>query len=190
MTDELVLKEDPEGLKELQLEIGKWSRANFGMQHSKVIPGTPPINELAPLLGIVEELGELFEAEDDEEAQDALGDIAIYLMDYCCRSAIIIDTLLKQGGGGGERDPERSLVATIGSLCHAELKRHQGIRGMDDFEKFKTERNSTVVRLWHYLDTHAQTVTGYSAFDLAKMTYVDIVKKRNWKESPQDGTAA
>lgn len=75
---------------DLQEEVGKWSRNNFGDQ--------PSTN---PLLGIVEEVGELSHAHlkgiqsirhTAEEIQvmkvDAVGDILIYLADYCSRDGI------------------------------------------------------------------------------------------------------
>jgi NTP pyrophosphatase (non-canonical NTP hydrolase) len=71
----------------MQDEVGKWAERNFG--------GGPSTH---PLLGIVEEVGELSHAhlkeeqgirgtkeEHEEEARDALGDIMIYMLDYAYR---------------------------------------------------------------------------------------------------------
>lgn len=77
-------------LDELQLLVGDWSRRNFGDQPS-----------YRPLLGVGEEAGELFHAHLKGEQGirhnpneiralkvDAIGDIVIYLADYCEREGI------------------------------------------------------------------------------------------------------
>lgn len=77
----------------LQMEVGQWSRDNFGRQ--------PSTN---PLLGIVEEVGELSHAhlkglqgirhdseEIREKKRDAVADILIYLCDYCERENIDLE---------------------------------------------------------------------------------------------------
>ncbi len=72
------------GLKTVQDEVGTWGRKNFGTQAA-----------YRPLLGVVEEVGELCHAQLKMEqgirttedhtfaAKDAIGDILIYLMHYC-----------------------------------------------------------------------------------------------------------
>lgn len=78
-------------LREIQKEQYEWSHHNFG--HGKqnlTVPG--PLN----LLGIMEELGELAHSHLKEEqgirgdynehqvnAKDAIGDLSIYLLNYC-----------------------------------------------------------------------------------------------------------
>lgn len=73
-------------LNEMQDEQYEWSMRNFG-----------PQSAMLPLLGVVEELGELAHAvlkreqgiRKDENhlhnEKDAIGDVCIYLMDYCNR---------------------------------------------------------------------------------------------------------
>ena len=81
-------------LYELQNEVGAWSRRNF--------PNNQPYH---PLLGLQEEVGELAHAHlkaeqgirgtDKEHHRakiDAVGDILIYLCDYCERNCIALDT--------------------------------------------------------------------------------------------------
>lgn len=74
-------------LSQLQIKAYAWTRRNF--------PGGKPYQ---PLLGLIEELGELAHAHlkrdqgirtnEDHQAKeiDAVGDIFIYLMDYCNRN--------------------------------------------------------------------------------------------------------
>ncbi len=74
-------------IKQLQKEQAKWSQRNFGEQPA-----------YRPLLGVGEEVGELnhahlkmeqgirgSRAEHIAAAKDAVGDIVIYLADYCTR---------------------------------------------------------------------------------------------------------
>jgi NTP pyrophosphatase (non-canonical NTP hydrolase) len=99
-------------LEQIQAEQKEWSNANFG-------PQSPTL----PLLGVVEEVGELCHAvlkreqgirRDEnhlENEVDAIGDICIYLMDYCNRRGFnlmeIIDETWNEvqgrhrGSGGG-----------------------------------------------------------------------------------------
>lgn len=84
-------------LKELQEQVGEWSRQNF------------PKNEpWMPLLGVGEEVGELMHAhlksvqgirgtglEHHVKKVDAVGDILIYLADYCERNGIGMEAAME-----------------------------------------------------------------------------------------------
>ena len=82
-------------LREIQREIGEWSRRNFGEQVSKATGQR--LGSLCPLLGVQEELGELchvvlkrhqgIRGYDDDvkyqtERDDALADILVFLCDF------------------------------------------------------------------------------------------------------------
>lgn len=83
-------------LNELQYQVNTWSRANFGDQPA-----------YRPLLGVSEECGELCHAflkqeqnirmDEDHKAQmaDAVGDIVIYLLDFCARSGLSLEECLR-----------------------------------------------------------------------------------------------
>jgi len=86
-------------LKELQRQVGYWSKKNF-----------PNGKKYQPLLGAVEELGELCHAHLKEEQKirgyddrakainakmDAIGDTIIYLADYCQRNGLSLETCVK-----------------------------------------------------------------------------------------------
>ena len=85
-------------LSEIQGEVGAWSKQNFGDQD--------PIN---PLLGVVEEVGELCHAVlksrqrirlmDIEDEKDAIGDVLIYLLDYCHRRNFAAISILNETWG-------------------------------------------------------------------------------------------
>ena len=84
-------------LQEIQNGVFEWSRRNFGDQPSH-----------RPLLGLVEEVGELCHAHlkreqgirtnEDHVLQqiDAIGDIMIYLLDYCGREGISLEAALEE----------------------------------------------------------------------------------------------
>ena len=83
-------------LTEFQQEVASWSKMNF-----------PNGKKYQPLLGVGEEVGELMHAhlkheqkirgmEDNKVASaakmDAIGDIVIYLADYCARNGLSLNT--------------------------------------------------------------------------------------------------
>lgn len=83
-------------LRDLQHDIGVWSRANFGDQPSTYA-----------LLGVMEEAGVLAHAhlkglqgirmtpeEVREKKEDAVADIVIYLLDYCEREGLLFEQAL------------------------------------------------------------------------------------------------
>jgi hypothetical protein len=69
----------------LVTNLGPWSTRNFQSQES-VITGQK-LNELAPLMGIGEELGELIEARTLDDFTDALVDITVFAADFTWRLA-------------------------------------------------------------------------------------------------------
>jgi NTP pyrophosphatase (non-canonical NTP hydrolase) len=84
----------------LQKAVGEWSRRNF--------PNNKPYQ---PLLGACEEVGELchahlkneqqirgFDSEEKtkSEKMDAIGDIVIYLADYCERNKLNLETSIEE----------------------------------------------------------------------------------------------
>jgi NTP pyrophosphatase (non-canonical NTP hydrolase) len=98
-------------LGELQAEVLSWSVRNFGEQPSSRL-----------LLGLVEELGELCHAhlkqeqgirtsEAHEAARvDAVGDVVIFLCDYCARTGLslegcILDAWSRVRGRDWRSDP-------------------------------------------------------------------------------------
>ena len=84
---------NPNGeLSGLQKDIAEWTRTNFPNQHN---------NPQLQLLGVIEECGELCHYElkkaenirnvSREDAIDAVGDIVIFLMNYCTASGLLFE---------------------------------------------------------------------------------------------------
>lgn len=194
--------------QDIQREVGAWSRANFGDQESphfiikmepfpdgwKVNDPMPPtlvaLGSLAPLMGLVEELGEMFDASHKGDTIDAIGDVFIYLCDYCSREEFKLpigrDLLFQLEAM--DRDDLAALVVYTGRLFHAVLKRHQGIRGFDDDDKFNNERNMCVAMILAHLDHFVRQVDlGTNLLMVANQTWNGVMAKRNWKKDPSQG---
>ena len=108
-------------LNEIQNQISIWSRKNFDTQVSKVCPNLV-LDSLAPLLGIVEEVGE---------------------------------------------------------LCHATLKHHQGIRGYDNLEYYRNQRDDAVGDIMVYLCDYASR-EGIDLQQVLNDVWKHEVSKRDW----------
>lgn len=190
-------------------EVGEWSADNFGRNISKYCGTT--LDEVASLLGIIEEFGELEEAlkaDSPEMVRDAIGDIQIYLADYLYRAGLgaeyidwrevsdcpLIGVFLS-----------RENLIFLGQLAHINLKRHQGIRGYDG-PKFDHELKAILTQLMiglrlTYVQAHPkrpdpneplkpQVYTPQEATDIivtiAASTWKHV-QERNWKKDPQGG---
>ena len=94
-------------LEEIQYEVSDWSQRNFGNQCSKAKPNLC-LDSIAPLLGIVEEVGELAHVtlkyhqgirgfdplKYSLDRNDSVADILIYLCDYASREGINLQNVL------------------------------------------------------------------------------------------------
>ena len=127
-------------LAAVQADQIEWSTRNFGVQQAH-----------RPMLGIIEELCELEEVQlndvhgfdDDEEAYkaailDAIGDTAIYMLDYCGKRGWSMQELwdaracpewLQDFTLGEENDGFPYFAPFIKNLAHSQLKGEQNIRG-------------------------------------------------------------
>jgi len=166
--------EDPDMafFRRLQLEVGAWSQKNFGEQGA-----------YRPLLGIFEELSELWSAMETglrSEALDAIGDITIYMADYFHRRGWRMDVVWDRRARDENGRSSPQMVFLIGRLAHSHLKGEQGIRG-------KAEKHDRTVQAM--LGRVLQLADGCSR--LLGADYIEIVKevwskvsKRNWVENP------
>lgn len=94
-------------LEKFQEEIGHWSFENFGKPKGKSLAHHTLIDTNDPLMGMMEELGELTHAvlkakqqirtseNHEEKEKDAIGDLMIYLLDYCFRRGFSASQILK-----------------------------------------------------------------------------------------------
>lgn len=149
------------------------------------------LGSLAPLLGIGEELGELAEAASEADVEDAVGDVAVYLCDYCHREGCRPGRYDPRADKGGTMaDPMAGLVACYGGLCHATLKRHQRIRGYHDRRHYEDTRDAIVPRFWYYLDVYSLASCGQNATTVLNTVWHKVVRKRDWREDAGHGGGA
>jgi hypothetical protein len=188
-------------------EVGGWSRKNYGLQKSKwqyhaqgFAPVCPIIilDHVAPLLGIIEEAGELSDACNRaslEETKDAIGDVQIYLADYLYRQGLAASTIdwLQFSNDKTWLPAPDSLMVTVGRLAHINLKRHQGIRGYETdkfFYELKAVLTNLMLCLRSVLLTSYPRLTNKEAAD-AVITILGStwkhVKERNWTANPYTG---
>lgn len=105
-------------LSALQVRLWRWQVEQFG---------APDDRDL--VLGIIEECGELAEAEIQLEQEDAVGDILIYATQLCTNLRLDAGTIMADVS---IRRRYMSIPRACGRLAHAALKTKQGIRGYGD----------------------------------------------------------
>ena len=200
---------------QIQVQVGAWSLKNFGAQFTPYLEAHLARNEttdipldevkavvspfhetgmlvalgsLAPLMGLVEELGELAEAEiasDKEGIRDSCADMAIYMCDYLCRENLTWPTtpapreLATHG--------KESLQAALGKLYRAHLKRHQRIRGMHNPGLFHEARSTSIMLFVWHLKAYAREVAGEDLLILLNEVWNKIVSKRDWNQNAKEG---
>lgn len=113
----------------LQEEVHEWSTDNFADQPSHY-----------PFLGTGEEAGELaddvsFDESPTEEELDAVGDILVYLADFCSRAGLDLQKAYEDAESDETRHDGfwREWAAARGEMERSLLKRLQGI---DDSDKY------------------------------------------------------
>jgi len=201
--------------QQLTQDVGRWSKANFEETYCRELPvrwihlkkqddkeQTDPdaeviagLGSVAPLMGMTEEIGELLEADtagDMEAVEDAVGDILIYLADWCYRESFSfpeIQSILQQS-------PEKHLKQlgiACGKLYHAKLKRCQGIRAMPNNAVYQTAVSEAMISLVSHLQAYMQFQYANDKPEvcdllvIANHTWETVVSKRQWKTWPRTG---
>lgn len=77
------------------------------------------------------------------------------------------------------------MVEEIGEICHAELKRLQGIRGYTDDKVYRDAISDGVGDLLLFTAGYC-TRRDLSMQDCAEYTWAKV-RNRNWQSNPQDG---
>jgi len=198
--------------KDIQFEVGAWAVENFGNNETPYLgcrqagnisrtrprsssdrpgpavraPTVVELGSLAPLMGIAEEVGELLAATKNDEWLDALGDITIYLCDYCCRESIALPEFIALDEGD-EHDAADGIVIYMGHLFRCHLKRHQRIRGFNDRDIFTHERHRALIGLIWHLEQYARIGMGRTLLEILNETWGRVVAKRDWRANPETG---
>ena len=177
-------------------EVGEWTTHNFGFQETRYMVGdlngsvalpdgdviTVRLGSTAPLMGIAEELGELFESGSHDGFADAIADMVIYAMDYTCREGMFWPQDIRLADKEEEFDAITGVVVMVGRLFHANLKRHQGIRGFERDGVYEEAREAALVRLVYYLMLVCEDVVGSTLESVVNETWEKVVKKRDWRK--------
>ncbi|WP_211250847.1 nucleoside triphosphate pyrophosphohydrolase family protein [Haladaptatus cibarius] len=157
-----------------QQEVGEWSKANFGTQ--------PTVN---PLLGVTEELGELVEHIETrdrvtEHELDCVGDMLVYLADFCYRRGLHCQTTSKSENldDGYYDDPLNGVNIAIGYLNRSVLKRRQGIH-LDESRVDDEAEQRAIAMLLSYLADFARA-RGYTLEDCIQVVWYQEVIDREW----------
>lgn len=166
-------------LENLKKEVTNWSMDNFG--HN----GLWEKNYLAPLLGIVEEFGELSSSTDEEGVKDSLADICIYCMDFAGRKKIDLTTLDIPKISIQEDAVPTTILILLGDMSHHILKEIQGIRGYDNSSFAKEKINQTFSEILALVNYICEYEFNQTMADIAQETWDKIVSKRNWKKDAQ-----
>jgi NTP pyrophosphatase (non-canonical NTP hydrolase) len=150
-------------LADCQRELKPWQKHNF--------PNSQPFE---PLLGIVEEVGELQMADNKKEMDDAIADILVYLCDYANRfnidAVVALNVAMAQ-------EVFIDITAIVGKLCHYHLKCVQGIRYTS--EEYEMNRQLYVGRIILWLvEQHGDS---YVATCLE--TEWAKVRQRDWQKN-------
>lgn len=104
-------------LAEMTKQIGAWAARNFSRLSKRKDDVIPPehqghyLGSLMPLMGMTEELGELYhvmlkrhqgirgydnDAQFIRERDDAVADLCIYLMDFCAQERICLQSTIEK----------------------------------------------------------------------------------------------
>ncbi len=142
------------------------------------------VSDLPVTLGIGEECGELADANNDAEATDAVGDVAIYVCQVATRNRLAMRVIfawsIDQWRSG---IPWRRLASAVGRVHHLVLKRSQKIRdGLLPVEEYRAH-------LAHALADLIAAVEEASERDPVEAfkTTADRILARDWRADPVRG---
>lgn len=161
---------------EMQAELAAWSKKNFGEQ--------PPHR---PMLGIIEEIAELQEAWDVKDKNaivDAVGDIGIYMLDYCVKRGWSFSDLWGYRSRGATPWATR-LMSFVRRLAHHHLKGEQGIRG--GALEHDQQLRSVLSDLLGVLQSFSESV-GLNLPIIMREVW-SKVRLRDWTKNPNDAHA-
>jgi hypothetical protein len=172
-------------LIDVQIEVGEWSNENFGEQPSS-----------NALMGAGEEMGELIHSilkrkqgirmdEEDvgvEAERDAIGDIAIYLMDFLYREGFMLDLTepIREDTQNMADDMEEEEVIGLLFSSYARL--------WDSYDTFEEERTlQSVVMVFICLDVLCQMRERLGGLEYCvDVAWNDEVKEREWDSEVEE----
>ncbi len=158
-------------LNDLQQDVAAWAARNF-----------PDEKPHMPLLGVVEELGEMYEATDAARLADAIGDVTIFAAHYCALNGLSL--ALAVADAERVEDPADA-YKWLGRLAHSHLKTEEGIRGTP--EQHTAAKQRAVGQLIACL-VRAAPATGVCYRKIVKRVWSEV-KHRDWQANRLTGGA-
>lgn len=163
-------------LKAIQAEQIVWSERNFGKQHARY-----------PLIGILEELGELgvaFNKDDRPEVLDAVGDVGIYALDFCGKKGwSLSDFWEARKWFDAEEDHSwhtMHIFQLTKKLAHHQLKGEQGIRG--GAEHHDEQMKITLCALMWAMGNICENHLGTSFLEVINKVWAKV-RLRDWTKN-------
>jgi hypothetical protein len=157
----------PDELSALQVRLWRWQVEQFG---------SPDDRDL--VLGIVEECGELEEADSPAAFEDAVADILIYTTQLCTSNRLDFGTMMVELG---KNRIVANVPRSLGRLAHVALKVHQRIRGYDNRQ---VARNAICVQVANLYSALLWEMPRSLDVRAAYTVIAERVMKRNWKKDP------
>lgn len=152
----------------LQIDLLRWERKNFGLQPS-----------YTSALGVIEEVGELEDAQDDEdEWADAIGDIMIYACNLCSKNALDFGTMM-QVAYDARPAPMVGILGKLGKLAHVVLKADQGIRHYADRDVARRDIGIVLYRVVSSVVRYA-TMCGHDPREIMAEVAREVMKREWW----------
>lgn len=158
---------------QLRDEVHAWANANFG-----------PHEAYRPLLGIVEELGELVEAETKAAVADAIGDVVIFMADYCGAKGWSLASIAASARPFSTTVAPPPAAVALGRLAHAQLKAEQGIRGTQaEHDASGKAACAAILRYLHFVAVEERLD---DVDEIVAATWARV-RQRSWREDPARG---
>jgi NTP pyrophosphatase (non-canonical NTP hydrolase) len=167
-------------LFEMQESQRKWAVENFGVQL--------PIQMMMGLIGELGEFAEHYEERNDAKIVDDIGDVGVYLMNYCNLKGWRVYEDLLVNMSPANRNAEHypyNILPFVKSLPHHQLKGDQNIRGGTEYHDDCMKRVLSNM-LWQLNQVAAQTNRTF--VDCLAITW-SKVSKRDWVLHPDDADA-
>lgn len=120
----------PDPVDAMQVQLARWQNDRFGHV---------PTSDVHIALGVIEELGEVFDEDASaEDAIDGLGDVMVYASQLCTANRLAVGPVIdlavlyaKAGHCGVQA------ITIAGMIAHVALKHAQNIRGLGPAEAYR-----------------------------------------------------
>lgn len=164
-------------MRDVQEQQRPWVKWNFGDRPAE-----------QPLLGIIEEFGELAATnyvigDCAAERADAIADAMIFICDYASAMGLdagaFVESMDEIDGPYSIDDAMVELLHQLGRLSHAHLKKRQGIRSTENHDEVIPAVLGQLVAIGSRL----MIDSGWNPADIVWSTWV-VVRQRDWKSNP------